>query len=55
MEIIEKLRFMQEHEEWQMPEWWCREKRLDNDSVYFENMRRVIFQAGLNWHVIGGK
>jgi len=46
---------MQEHEEWKMPEWWCREKRPKNDNVYFENMCRVIFQAGLNWHVIDNK
>ena len=38
-----------------MPEWWCREKRPFNDNVYFENMCRVIFQAGLNWHVIDNK
>jgi len=38
-----------------MPEWWCREKRPSNDSLYFENMSRVIFQAGLNWQVIDGK
>ncbi len=38
-----------------MPDWWCREKRPSNDSVYFESMCRVIFQAGLNWHVIDGK
>jgi DNA-3-methyladenine glycosylase I len=46
---------MQEHEGWQMPDWWCREKRPADDSVYFENMCRVIFQAGLNWKVIDGK
>jgi 3-methyladenine DNA glycosylase Tag len=40
---------------WQMPDWWCRDKRPSNDSVYFENMCRVIFQAGLNWHVIDNK
>ena len=45
---------MQE-EHWQMPEWWCRNKRPSSDSVYFENMCRVIFQAGLNWHVIDNK
>ena len=38
-----------------MPEWWCREKRPSTDSVYFENMCRVIFQAGLNWQVIDNK
>ena len=38
-----------------MPEWWCRNEKPSSDSVYFENMCRVIFQAGLNWHVIDGK
>ncbi len=46
---------MQEHEGWQMPEWWCRDERPAKDSVYFENMCRVIFQAGLNWQVIDNK
>ena len=46
---------MQEHESWQMPDWWCRDKRPSDDSVYFENMCRVIFQAGLNWRVIDNK
>ena len=46
---------MQEHEEWKMPDWWCRDERPNNDNVYFENMCRVIFQAGLNWHVIDNK
>ncbi len=55
MEVGLGLNFMQEHESWQMPDWWCRDKRPSNDSVYFENMCRVIFQAGLNWHVIDNK
>ncbi len=45
---------MQEHE-WQPPEWWFREKRPSNDNEYFENLSRIIFQAGLNWHVIDNK
>ena len=45
---------MQE-EHWQIPEWWYRDKRPSNGSVYFENMCRVIFQAGLNWRVIDKK
>jgi len=44
---------MQEH--WEMPDWWCRNQKPANDNVYFENMCRVIFQAGLNWQVIDGK
>jgi DNA-3-methyladenine glycosylase I len=46
---------MQEHQSWQMPQWWYREKRPPNDDAYFENMCRVIFQAGLNWKVIDKK
>jgi|SRR5208283_4599499 len=47
---------MQEQEHhWQAPEWWYREKRPASDEAYFENMCRVIFQAGLNWHVIDKK
>ena len=38
-----------------MPEWWYREKRPSTDSENFENMCRVIFQAGLNWQVIDKK
>ena len=38
-----------------MPDWWLRDKRPSNDNVYFENMSRVIFQAGLNWQVIDHK
>ncbi len=46
---------MEEHETWKMPDWWWRNERPANDSVYFENMCRVIFQAGLNWQVIDNK
>ena len=46
---------MEENETWKMPDWWWRNERPANDSVYFENMCRVIFQAGLNWQVIEGK
>ncbi len=44
-----------EEESWQPPEWWYREKRPPNDDAYFENMCRIIFQAGLNWKVIDKK
>ena len=42
-------------ENWQPPEWWYREKRPPNDNAYFENMCRIIFQAGLNWSIIDKK
>ena len=41
--------------EWKPPEWWYRNKRPTSDEAYFENMSRVIFQAGLNWNVIDKK
>jgi 3-methyladenine DNA glycosylase Tag len=44
-----------EQQHWKMPDWWLRDTRPANDDVYFENMCRVIFQAGLNWHVIDNK
>jgi DNA-3-methyladenine glycosylase I len=42
-------------ESWKPPQWWYREKRPPNDDAYFENMCRIIFQAGLNWSVIEKK
>ena len=41
--------------DWQPPDWWYRKKCPPNDDAYFENMSRVIFQAGLNWNVIDKK
>jgi DNA-3-methyladenine glycosylase I len=46
---------MQEEHHWQAPHWWYQEKRPATDGAYFENMCRVIFQAGLNWQVIDNK
>jgi 3-methyladenine DNA glycosylase Tag len=40
---------------WQMPKWWYRNSRPESDDAYFENMSRVILEAGLNWHVIDRK
>jgi DNA-3-methyladenine glycosylase I len=41
---------------WHPPEWWCiNGKRPANDDAYFENMCRIIFQAGLNWSIIEKK
>jgi len=38
-----------------MPKWWYQKSRPTSDNVYFENMSRVIFQAGLNWQVVDKK
>jgi 3-methyladenine DNA glycosylase Tag len=40
---------------WRPPAWIYREKRPPNDDKYFENMARVIFQAGLGWKMIDKK
>lgn len=44
-----------EESSWQPPSWIYREKRPPNDDAYFENMTRIIFQAGLSWKMITGK
>jgi DNA-3-methyladenine glycosylase I len=41
--------------EWKPPAWWYRKKRPETDEAYFENLTRVVFQAGLNWRVIDKK
>jgi DNA-3-methyladenine glycosylase I len=46
---------MHRDSEWKMPQWWYRDKRPATDEAYFENLTRVIFQAGLNWQVIDKK
>jgi DNA-3-methyladenine glycosylase I len=54
MKIIRGETKMQE-QNWQPPDWWYIGKRPEKDDCYFENMCRVIFQAGLNWNVIEKK
>lgn len=45
---------MQE-EEWSPPNWFYTGTRPSGDDGYFENLCRVIFQAGLNWRVVDKK
>ena len=40
---------------WRPPKWMYRNRRPSNDKAYFENMIRVIFQAGLSWKMIDEK
>jgi len=44
-----------QEEHWNPPDWWYVDKRPTSDNAYFENMCRIIFQAGLNWSVIDKK
>jgi len=41
--------------EWTPPDWWYSDTKPSNDSEYFENLTRCIFQAGLNWQVVTKK
>ena len=41
--------------EWTPPDWWYSNTKPSNDSAYFENLTRCIFQAGLNWQVVTKK
>lgn len=42
-------------QEWKPPKWIYRGKRPSSDDIYFENMTRVVFQAGLSWKMIENK
>jgi 3-methyladenine DNA glycosylase Tag len=42
-------------EKWHPPAWMYRDTRPPSDNVYFENMTRVIFLAGLSWKMIDKK
>ena len=42
-------------QDWSPPDWWYLNKKPSSDQAYFENMSRIIFQAGLNWSVIDKK
>ena len=41
--------------EWSPPNWWYSDTRPPSDRGYFENMCRIIFQAGLNQRVVDKK
>lgn len=40
---------------WTPPKWIYRDKKPPNADIYFENMSRVIFLAGLSWGMIDKK
>lgn len=42
-------------EGWRPPEWMYRKRHPPNDDAYFDNMTRIIFQAGLSWKMIDKK
>ena len=40
---------------WTPPDWVYMNRRPTTDDAYFENLTRVINQAGLNWNTIEAK
>ena len=42
-------------QDWTPPDWMYRDALPPDDSAYFENLTRCIFQAGLNWKMITNK
>ena len=42
-------------ENWKPPDWVYKNKRPENDTKYFENLTRCIFQAGLSWQLMSNK
>lgn len=46
---------MHDEKSWHPPAWVYRSKKPSSDDKYYENMTRVIFQAGLSWEVIDRK
>ena len=42
-------------QDWTPPDWMYRDALPPDDSAYFENLTRCIFQAGLNWKMIANK
>jgi len=39
----------------ELPGWVHRGRRPASDNVYFENMSRCVFQAGLSWRMVANK
>ncbi len=38
-----------------LPLWVYRDRKPENDRTYFENLTRVVFEAGMSWRVIANK
>lgn len=38
-----------------LPQWVHRDRKPENDRVYFENLTRIVFEAGMSWRIIANK
>jgi DNA-3-methyladenine glycosylase I len=37
------------------PPWVYRDRKPEDDRVYFENLTRIVFEAGMSWRIIANK
>ena len=38
-----------------LPQWVHRDRKPGDDRTYFENLTRVVFQAGMSWRIVANK
>jgi DNA-3-methyladenine glycosylase I len=38
-----------------LPKWVYQDQKPETDREYFENLTRIIFQAGMSWRIIANK
>ena len=38
-----------------LPPWVYRDRKPEDDRVYFENLTRIVFEAGMSWRIIANK
>ena len=38
-----------------LPPWVYRDRKPEGDRIYFENLTRIVFQAGMSWRIIANK
>jgi DNA-3-methyladenine glycosylase I len=38
-----------------LPPWVYRDRKPEDDRTYFENLTRILFEAGMSWRIIANK
>lgn len=38
-----------------LPPWVYRDRKPEDDRTYFENLTRIVFEAGMSWRIIANK
>jgi len=38
-----------------LPQWVYRDRKPGDDRAYFENLTRIVFEAGMSWRIIANK